>query len=337
MNSKIQNKKIAIIGAGISGIILARKLSTDNEVIVFDKSRGIGGRMATRRVGQYNFDHGAQFFTAKSAEFQDICQKSKEDNIIVEWNGRFVKIVGNKIDLEDEQKNKIRYVAKPQMNSLCKYLARDLNILLGQEIESTKFENQKWSLKTTQNEIFNEFDYLFIAIPSHQAVNLIPKDFEHFDIVANIKMSGCFSLMLGFKEKLALDFDFALVEKSIIANISLNSSKPQRPDGFSLLVTSTNEWADDNIEKDPQIIKEQLIASLQKIIDFNLNQIEHENIHKWRYANANLRKEQKSLFDRNLNLGVCGDWLIGGKVENAFLSGIDLYNNVRLSLNITRT
>lgn len=76
MSSKIQNKKIAIIGAGVSGLIVA------NEVTIFDKSRGIGGRMATRRVDNYHFDHGAQFFTAKSEEFKELCQKAKNDGII---------------------------------------------------------------------------------------------------------------------------------------------------------------------------------------------------------------------------------------------------------------
>lgn len=332
MNSKIQNKKIAIIGAGISGLTVAKELAKLNEIVVFDKSRGIGGRMATRRVDGYHFDHGAQFFTAKSEEFKELCQKAKSDRIIEEWNCNFVEIIENKINKKWQFGNdKAHFVAKPQMNSLCKYMGKDLNILTAKQIASVNFDNNKWSLKTLENEIFEDFDYLILAIPSHQAVNLIPANFKYFDIVANIKMSGCFTLMLGFYEDINFEFDAALVKESNISWISVNSSKPERPKGLSLVVNSSNKWADENIEEDLEIVKEKMITSLKKIIDFDFKNINYQNIHRWRYANADLRQGDKSLFDQNLNLGICGDYLISGRVENAFLSGLDLYKNINNS------
>ena len=329
MNSKIQNKKIAIIGAGMSGITVAKELAKSNEVVVFDKSRGIGGRMATRRVDSYHFDHGVQFFTAKSEEFKELCQKAKSDGIIEEWNCNFAEIIENKINKKWQFGNdKAHFIAKPQMNSLCKYMGKDLNVLLSKKISSVNFDNSKWTLKTLENEIFEDFDYLILAIPSHQAVNLIPANFKYFDIVANIKMSGCFTLMLGFYEDINLEFGAALVKESNISWISLNSSKPGRKNGYSLVVNSSNRWADENIEEELEIIKEKMITSLKEIINFDFNNIDYQNIHRWSYANAALRKGDKSLFDKSLNLGICGDYLISGRVENAFLSGLDLYKNI---------
>jgi predicted NAD/FAD-dependent oxidoreductase len=119
-----------------------------------------------------------------------------------------------------------------------------------------------------------------------------------------------------------------LVKESNISWISVNSSKPERPKGFSLIVNSSNKWADENIEEELEIIKEKMITSLRQIIDFDISNLSCQNIHRWRYANAALRTGDKSLFDPNLNLGVCGDWLISGRVENAFLSGLDLYKNI---------
>jgi predicted NAD/FAD-dependent oxidoreductase len=125
-----------------------------------------------------------------------------------------------------------------------------------------------------------------------------------------------------------MDFDAAWVKKSILSWISANSSKPGRPEGFSLLINSSNGWADENIEEDLDLVKEKMIDALQKIINFRPNQIEYQNVHRWRYANASLREGQKSLFDANMNLGICGDWLISGRVENAFLSAVDLCKNI---------
>jgi renalase len=328
MSKIVENKKIAVIGAGMSGVTLAKKLSVLNEVTIFDKSRGIGGRMTTRRADDFHFDHGAQFFTAKSDEFKEFCQKAKDDNIIEEWKCRFSEIIDGDINMQSRIDSDPYFVAKPQMNSLCKYVGKDLNILLSKQIESANFDDNKWTLKTVQGELFDNFDYLFLAIPSHQAINLIPESFKYFDIVSNIKMTGCFTLMLGFKEGLKIDFDAALVKESIINWISVNGSKPKRPHGFCVVVNSDNQWADSNIEEDLEVVKQKMTTSLKKILQFDLNNINYHNIHRWRYANSNFREGCKSLFDPGLNLGVCGDWLIGGKVENAFLSGLDLYKNI---------
>ena len=333
MSKLVESKKIAVIGAGMSGVILAKKLSTSNEVTVFDKSRGIGGRISTRRAEDLHFDHGAQFFTAKSDEFKEFCQKAKEDDIIEEWKCRFAEIIDGDINMQSSIGSDPYFVAKPQMNSLCKYVGKDLNVLLSKQIESADFDDNKWTLKTSQGEIFNNFDYLVLAIPSHQAINLIPESFKYFDTISNIKMTGCFTLMLGFKEDLKIGFDAALVKDSIINWISINSSKPERSHGFSVVVNSDNQWADNNIEEDLEVVKQKMITALKEILNLDLNNISYHNIHRWRYANCEPRDGDKSLFDPNLNLGACGDWLIGGKVENAFLSGLDLYKNINDSLN----
>jgi predicted NAD/FAD-dependent oxidoreductase len=327
MSGKIENKKIAIIGAGIAGLTIAKKLANFNQITIFDKSRGIGGRMATKRTDNYHFDHGAQFFTAKSKKFKNFCQQAKNDGIIEDWNCNFAEIDQEKITRKWQfNDKKPHFVAKPQMNSLCKYIAKDLNIELKKQIQKIDFSHQKWSLTTSEDEVFNNFDYLIIAIPSHQAINLVPKNFKYFDIISKIKMLGCFTLMLGFKQKITTQFEAALVKKSIISWISVNSSKPERPKAFSLVVNSSNKWADENIEEDLDIVKEKMTNSLNKIVKFDLDKIKYHNIHRWKYANSPLTKGRKSLFDPNINLGLCGDWFISGRVENAFLSALDLHD-----------
>ncbi|MDA7704940.1 FAD-dependent oxidoreductase [Rickettsiales bacterium] len=325
----MKNKKIAIIGAGISGLTIAQKLAQKNEVIIFDKSRGIGGRMATRRADNFHFDHGAQFFTAKSEQFQEFCQNAYREGVIDIWNARFAEIIGHNIARKwrFDNKQQPHYIAVPQMNNLCKFMAKNLDLRLKEQIIDIEFINQKWSLKTKEKE-FIDFDYLILAIPSHQAVNLLPRKFIDFDIVQKIEMLPCFSLMIGLKEKLNLDFDAALVKESIISWISVNNSKKGRPDDFALLVNSSNDWAKDNLEGDLDLIQEKLLDELQKITKFNRENIEYINIHRWRYANANFREAQKSLFDDNLNLGICGDYFLAGRVENGFLSALDLYNKI---------
>ena len=324
MSVNIQNKKIAIIGAGISGLILANRLSKVADVSVFEKSRGIGGRMTTRRAGDHHFDHGAQFFTAKSDVFKEFCEEVEQQGIIESWNPNYALIKGEEVilkgKLSDEKKH---FVAKPQMNSLCKYLARNLNVKLNQKIESVQLHDKKWLLKCGDEE-FGDFDYLILAIPSHQAVDLVPESFKYFDLISKVKMLGCFSLMIGLKEKPELEFEAASLRESIISWVSLNSSKPERPNEVALLVNSSNQWAETVIEDDLEQVKDQMMCQLAKIINIEPGNITYNSIHRWKYANADFREGEQSLFDEKLGLGICGDWLISGKVESAFLSGLDL-------------
>ena len=53
--------RLVVVGAGLAGLTAAQALTDAFDVIVLDKGRGFGGRMATRRIGDATFDHGAQF------------------------------------------------------------------------------------------------------------------------------------------------------------------------------------------------------------------------------------------------------------------------------------
>lgn len=313
---------IAIIGAGLSGISAARSLKDKANITIFDKSRGIGGRMTTRRSEKYNFDHGAQFFTAKGEEFRKLCRNAQQDGVIDLWNADFVEITDGKITNSRKFSQEYpHYVATPQMNSLCKYMAQDFEVKLGQKITKINFSNQKWSLQNDKGEIFTDFDYLILAIPSHQVLDLIDQKTKDYQRIKDTKMVGCFALMVGLKSEPELDFEAALVKESVISWISLNSSKPNRAGGTTLLVNSRNSWAEENIENDMNILQGQLLEELIKITKIDRDNIDHLDLHRWRYANIDKQKGEKYIFDHSQNLGICGDWLIQGRVEAAFDSG----------------
>ena len=130
-------KKIAIIGAGLSGISAAYLLKDHAEIHLFEKARGVSGRMSTRRAEPYFFDHGAQYFTARTRPFQDFIQPLIDQAIIERWNARYVKFEGNQII---ERRNwidgELHYVGIPRMNRVAKYLAEGLNVYINTLIVS---------------------------------------------------------------------------------------------------------------------------------------------------------------------------------------------------------
>lgn len=329
MPKDLKNNKIAIIGAGMAGISAALKLQDKAQVTLFDKSRGIGGRMATRRTEKYNFDHGAQFFTAKSEEFQVLCQQAQKDGVIELWNADFVEITAAEVTNSRKFSAEYpHYVATPQMNSLCKYLAQDFNVNLGQKITKIDFKDKKWTLQNDQDEKFEDFDYLIVAIPSHQVLDLINESTKDCQRIKEVKMLGCFALMVGLKEDPKLDFQAALIKESIISWISVNSSKPQRAGGATILVNSRNSWAEENMERDIEEVKELLLEDLVDITKIDREIIDHVGIQRWRYANIGKQKGDSFIFDEKQALGICGDWLIHGRVEAAYQSGGDVAEKI---------
>ena len=85
--------RVAVIGAGLAGLICAERLIRQGwPVTVFDKGRGPGGRMATRRADDLRFDHGAQYFTARDQRFRDRVDAWVHDGVVALWNGRIVRL-----------------------------------------------------------------------------------------------------------------------------------------------------------------------------------------------------------------------------------------------------
>ena len=126
-------KRIAIIGAGISGLTLAQQLKEHADVVVFEKARGVGGRMSTRYADPFYFDHGTQFFTARSMAFQAFIAPLIGKGLIAEWKGKVVTFQADNT-VKDRLWFEPHYVAVPHMNSLGRYLAEGLDIRLDTEI-----------------------------------------------------------------------------------------------------------------------------------------------------------------------------------------------------------
>lgn len=317
--------KIGIIGAGLAGITAANKLKKYADITIFEKSRGVGGRIATRRANPYNFDHGAQFFTIRTSQFKSFCQPLIDQDIIKCWNGNFVEIENNKITQRRKwDENNPHYVGVPNMNAIGKYLSQGLNIQLETKVHSINKINNKWHLYGVDTQPLGSYDWIIITAPAAQTLDLISHESEFHNKVKPVKMQGCFSLMLGFEKPLSLEFNTALVRNADISWISVNSSKPDRNTSFSLLIHSTNKWADKHIDDDRQEVLNYLRDHTSNIIGRDLSVADHQDIHGWRYANIAKQSGEDFLIDPEKNLGICGDWFIQGRIESAFISSFKM-------------
>ena len=322
---------IAIIGAGLSGLSAAHLLKDFADIILFEKARGVSGRMSTRRAGPYFFDHGAQYFTARTQPFKDFIQPLLKQGIIQQWNARYAKFQGTTCIIErrgwldDEQK----YVGVTGMNQVAKSLAKALHIHFNTRIVSLKHQG-KWQLTDEQGQQYSGFDWVICTAPSPQAAELLPAFFKYHANIKAIKMRACFALMLGFQKTLPTVFDAAHVIDSDVSWIAVNSHKPRRPDLFTLIVHSSEEYAEAHIDGNHDQVMQHLIGETSRTIKCDASRADYTAIHAWRYANNEYKKQQSSPFiDHGLKLAACGDWCLGGSVEGAFTSAYELTKHMK--------
>lgn len=319
-------KKIAVIGAGLSGLTFASSLSSKADITVFEKSRGIGGRMATRYSERYEFDHGAQYFTAKGQAFQNFLEPYIKQGVVQNWEPNLVTLT--KDGAKERVSNHPSYVASPRMNALAKEMAADIKLVGNTHIEKVSGKPGAWELLAKQRVSHGTFDYVIFAIPSHQAALIMPDNFTHLDRIKKVKMDACFSLMLGFEKPLSFDFDGAFVEGSPIGWISINSSKPERPQGFSMMVQSHNQWAETNVDEEKEKLQAMLLDEASKLLQQDLSIAEHQVMHRWLYASTSAPSGQSFFLDESSQLACIGDWCIRGRVEAAFDSGNQLAEKI---------
>jgi renalase len=319
--------KVAIVGAGFAGLSLANMLKGRAEVVLFEKSRGYGGRIATRYADKFSFDHGAQFFSVRTESFKNFLKPLIDDGAVTQWHANFAEIDHSGIIRNTKWGGDYpHYVGYPAMNAMGKYLANDLNIKLNTKVAKIEKKSQ-WVLYDDENNFLGEFDWVIVTAPAAQTYDLIPDCFVNKNLIADVQMSSCFSLMLGFNEVLDLDFDAALVKNYDISWISVNSSKPGRNDNCSLLVHSTNKWASEHIDDDRQYVKDYLTNITSDVISKDLSHADHIGLQAWRYANIKKHSVQFDI-DTTNKLAVCGDWCIKGRIESAYTSARKVYSQI---------
>lgn len=306
--------KIAIIGAGLAGMRLASQISSAHVVTIFEKSRGPGGRMSTRRAAPYAFDHGAQYFTAASDTFQTFLAPFIADKTVVAWP-EAIELTGGA-----EVSDKPKYAAAPGMNAICKALAAELDVRTGVQIEALQRGPDGWLLCTDAGERFGPFDWVISTAPAPQAAALLPDTFAGQTALSQVEMLGCFTLMLGFEAPLDLGWSALKSGDSPVGWMAVNSKKPGRDQATSLVVQASNTWAQAHMEQDPEQVTSTLLSAASEQAGVDLSSGLHLALHRWRYAATRTAVGQPFLLDEDMQLAACGDWCLGSKVEAAFLS-----------------
>ena len=302
---------LAIIGAGLAGISLARLLSGRYEVTLFDKSRGISGRLATRRLEVGEFDHGAQYFTARNPHFIEFLQPALKLGQLAVWKPRLRTLEAGK-PLSKRTWLEPHYVGTPSMTSWLKALAEGLEIRRDCLIQHLERRSEGWYL----NAELGPFDWVVSTLPAPQTAELLPWKFD----LSQVEMQACYALMLRFAEMPKCRWEAAVVKGSCLSWMAWNQTKPRRSPQPCLVVHSANAWAQVHWGEEPEESQRLMLEELWKLTGFPPDSAAELAFHRWRYAHTSQPLCRPYLLEHTQNLAVCADWCLESRAEAAYLS-----------------
>ncbi|MCL1465138.1 NAD(P)/FAD-dependent oxidoreductase [Argonema galeatum] len=323
---------VAVIGAGVAGLTVAQQLQQCGyAVVVVDKSRGVGGRAATRRLHGTRADHGLRYLEPVGEMSQHLVKVLCDRNILQLWTHK-VDSCQSKIQ---NPKSKIpRYVASEGMNAIAKFLATGLQIQLNQRVQAiTATDDKIWHLGFEAAENITA-KAVVVAIPAPQAFmlleplaeSILPAEFV--DKLRSVLFDPCLAVIAGYPGRGELNLEWnstVFSDNSDLAWIGLDSSKRPNAEFPVFVMHSSAEFAKNYIDaEDLNPVAQHLLATAATELNLSWFAVpEWFQIHRWRYAFPS-HPLQSAFLDAQTSLPLicCGDWCGGNLVESALNSGL---------------
>jgi len=309
---------IAVIGAGLAGLSCARHLSNAGaKVAIFDKARGVGGRLATRRGSLACFDHGAQYFTARAPELVLAVADWQADGVVEQWQGRIRAFDGTHFAPVPSER---RYVGVPGMSSLAQHLLGKLPFFAEHRLLELAWNGHDWRLKFEDGGRCHA-RWLVLALPAPQAAALLGMEHPLYAQVASVSMAPCWSVMLRCARPLPCEFDGCFVNAGPLSWVARDSSKPSRPRSEAWVLHASPVWSRQHVRESPEAVTVALLSAFARLANTRIEPPE-VNAHRWLYAMADQPLQFGCLGLLDQHLVLAGDWLNGSRVEGAWLSGL---------------
>lgn len=313
-----------VIGAGLAGLAAASRLRAEGQnVLVLEKSRGLGGRAATRRWDGLPVDHGAQFFTARSAAFQEQVRKWISDGVCHEWATGFHQFRNGRLQPPQDDAHP-RYACRNGMSSLGKAIAGGAQIPVQFEVRaaSLEFESGHWKI-TVENGASFQARRLVVAVPPPQAAELLGTHAP--DFLRSIQFDPCLALAARYPER-KLDWQGIQSDAPSVSWIGHDTSKrPGLHAGQTVVVVhAPAEFSRTHFSDPEETTGRHLLETASEISGVDLRQPAATFLQRWRYATTTTPpgSEPAVRIGAPAPLILAGESFAGGKIEGAWLSGM---------------
>jgi len=302
--------KIGVIGAGIAGGYLGSALGQlGHEVVVFEKSRGFGGRLATRRGDGVQFDHGAPFFTARTPLFKALL--AEHASSVVAWVPRVTTLSPGKKPYKRDWFEP-HYIGASAMGALAQSLLATSEVQFEREVSAVVSEAEH-CLVQFKDGALEPYDFVISTAPAPQTAVIMNIE------LGDVSYSSSFALLAIPRE--SPKFDAAVVKDSLIEWLEFTASKPSRVSTPTLVAHASAEWTVKHFDAPRDEVKQLMVSALAEL---GLEVESDPSLHRWRYAQVVQPYHSPYWLSPQLKLAACGDWGVGPGVESAVISASKL-------------
>lgn len=322
--------RVAVIGAGIAGLSCAARLASAGcRVDVFEKGHGTGGRLATRRLHGAACDLGAQYFTARDPRFVAQVEAWQAAGAVAPWpvTPALLDARGVLVPSPDDT---LRWVGLPGMSALAHQLGDRLIALCTQtRVTDVRREQGRWTISAETDLRFAGFHAVAVALPAPQAETLLAASPRLASLAHAAVMEPCWSVAIGYAGPLGLNLDAVYARGQPVSWVARNSGKPGRsrmPETW--ILQAAPGWSEEHLESPPAAVAKHLHRWFAAMFAPEAPEPDWLHAHCWRFARTAHAVADAHHYDEQLQIGVCGDWCSGGRVESAWLSGYRLAGSV---------
>lgn len=308
----------------------AQRLQSNGvRVIVVDKGRGVGGRLATRWVetgeGEKGyFDHGAQFFTVRESRFQSFVDEWLAAGLVREWARGFANGFANNGG-EPQHDGHPRYCGTAGMNSIARHLAKGVDVLTNTKVERVQKQNNQWRITLENGETLHA-EALLLTPPAEQSLALLNAGEVALTdgtraALEHISYDPCFAVLAVLDSPARLPEPGALqLQREPIAWIGDNHRKGISPDVFTITIHAGPEFTREYWDAEPEMIARKLLHAAGEWLR---SPVQQWQVHRWRYSQPRVLHPESCLFvNDDAPLAFAGDGFGTPRVEGAAMSGL---------------
>jgi len=310
--------RVAVVGAGFAGLACARVLRRAGcYVDLFEASGGVGGRMATTRLGLTPFDHGAQYVTARSETFTAYLEEIAAAGYARVWDPK-IAIAG------EEAGNSLQswYVGMPGMSAMVRPLAESVQVFTDRRVHTIDRKGHGWRVWFDDQTSEGVYAGVAIAVPAPQAALILGPMDDMAHQTSRVRMAPCWALMVQLEEETLPQFDVYSDMSQIIRWIGRNNSKPGRNlRGENVVVHASQSFSRETDDADPELVAEELWNEVCHLLGLPPNRPKKMHAHLWNHALVEQPLGETYLYSDEHCVGVAGDWCSGRLAEHAFVSG----------------
>ena len=273
----------AVVGSGVAGATAAQGLAEAcPSVCVLDKGRGPGGRSATRRHDAVQFDHGAQYFTARSTPFRQFVAEMAAAGVVARWEAPIVAYEAP--ERCERVSSTVRFVGVPGMNALASALGRGLDRRFSERVERLeRTDSGRWQLVTQNGLIVNAGSVVLTAPPPQSAALVERVDARLARRVADVDVSPVWAVMVELERPLAASFGGAFVNTGPLAWIAHDSTKPGRRTRDCWVLHASTEWSKAQVDARPEDVVARLLDAFATVLGERID-VARAIAQRWLYA-----------------------------------------------------